>query len=250
MRFSALVALVFCVASVAAAQQEGTAHWDYSGKNGPLRWGKLDPAYKACSDGREQSPVDIRGAHLSKALQPIEFHYMAASVTEENNGHTVVVHVKPGSYIVADGVRYDLIQFHFHQPAEETVKGKYTDIEVHLVHKSADGKLAVVAIRMAEDASKPNAVLATLWEHLPMKPGVSETVTDMVNPGGLLPSDRGYWTYMGSLTTPPCTEGVRWFVLEEELSLSRTQLRTFGALYKMNSRPVQDLHGRKIEANE
>jgi carbonic anhydrase len=252
MRFPAFVALVFCVASVAAAQSEGqgTAYWDYSGKTGPLRWGKLDPAYKACADGREQSPVDIRGAHLNKALPPIEFHYIAASVTEENNGHTVVIHVKPGSYIVADGVRYDLIQYHFHHPSEEAVKGKYSDMEVHLVHKSADGKLAVVAVRMAEDVSKPNAVLATLWEHLPAKAGATEKVADMVNPGGLLPADRGYWTFMGSLTAPPCTEGVRWFVFEEELSLSRTQLRTFSALYRVNSRPVQDLHGRKIEANE
>jgi carbonic anhydrase len=248
MRHSAFAVLAFCVAAMAAAQT--TAHWDYEGKNGPLRWGKLDPAYKACSDGREQSPVDIRGARLNKALDPIEFHYIAGSVTEENNGHTVLIHVKPGSYIVAGGVRYELIQFHFHHPAEETVKGKYADMEVHLVHKSAEGKLAVVAVRMAEDVSKPNAVLAALWPHLPRTAGASEKVTEMVNPGGLLPADRGYWTYTGSLTTPPCTEGVRWFVFEEELSLSRDQLRTFGAIYKMNARPLQEMHGRRIEANE
>jgi carbonic anhydrase len=248
MRFPAIAVLVFWVGSVAAAQT--TAHWDYEGKNGPLRWGKLDPAYKACSDGREQSPVDIRGAHLNKALQPIEFHYMTGTVTEENNGHTVVIHVNPGSYIVVDGVRYDLIQFHFHHPAEETVKGRYTDMEVHLVHKSADGKLAVVAVRMTEDISKPNAVLAALWPQLPKAVGGTAKVAEMVNPGGLLPADRGYWTYTGSLTTPPCTEGVRWFVFEEELSLSRDQLRTFGALYKMNARPIQETHGRRIEANE
>jgi carbonic anhydrase len=248
MRLTAIAVLVFWGASVAAAQSG--AAWDYEGKNGPLRWGKLDPAYKACSEGREQSPVDIRGAHLNKALPPIEFHYIAGSVTEENNGHTVLMHVNPGSYIVVDGVRYDLTQFHFHHPAEVTIKGKYTDMEAHLVHKSADGKLVVVAVRMTEDAGRPNAVLATLWPQLPKTVGGTAKVTDMVNPGGLLPADRGYWTYIGSLSAPPCTEGVRWFVFEEELSLSRDQLRTFGALYKMNARPLQELHGRRIEANE
>ena len=115
------------LAALAAAQT--TAHWDYEGKTGPLGWGKLDPAYQACSKGHEQSPIDIRGAHLNKALQPIEFHYIAGPVTLENNGHTIVVHVDPGSYIVAGGVRYDLVQFHFHHPSEETVKGKLSDME-------------------------------------------------------------------------------------------------------------------------
>ncbi len=248
MRLSVLAALVFTTASLAAAQT--TAPWDYQGKHGALTWGRLDPAYKACSEGHEQSPIDIRGAHLNKALKPIEFHYLAGSVAVENTGHTIEIHVNPGSYIVAGGVRYDLVRFHFHHPGEEAVKGKLADMVVHLVHKSADGKLAVVAVRMSEDMGSPNAVLATLWPHLPATAGASEKVTDMVNPGGLLPADRGYWTYMGSLTIPPCTEGVRWFVLEQELGLSRDQLRTFAALYKMNSRPLQDTHGRRIEANE
>ncbi|MGA2672761.1 MAG: carbonic anhydrase family protein [Terracidiphilus sp.] len=248
MRFFALAALALGVATMAAAQT--TAHWDYEGKTGPLVWGKLDPAYKACSAGHEQSPIDIRGAHLNKALQPIEFHYIAGPVTLENNGHTIVVHVDPGSYIVAGGVRYDLVQFHFHHPSEEAVKGKLTDMVIHLVHKSADGKLAVIAVRLNEDIGNPNAILATLWPHLPKTAGATEKVADMVSPGGLLPADRGYWTYMGSLTTPPCTEGVRWFVFEQELTLSRDQLRTIAAIFRMNSRPLQDTHGRRIEANE
>jgi len=248
MRLPALAVLVFGMAAVAAAQT--TAQWNYQGKTGPLGWGKLDPAYRACSQGHEQSPIDIRGAHLNKALQPIEFHYIAGPVTLVNTGHTVEVHVNPGSYILAGGVRYDLIQYHFHHPGEEAVKGKLSDMDIHLVHKSADGKLAVIAVRLSEDRSEPNAVLATLWEHLPTTVGATEKITDMVNAGGLLPADRGYWTYTGSLTAPPCTEGVRWFVFEQELSISRGQLQTFGALYKINSRPLQDPHGRRIEANE
>jgi carbonic anhydrase len=249
MRFPALVILAICTASLAAAQT--TTPWDYEGKRGALAWGKLDPAYKACSQGHEQSPIDIRGAHLNKALQPIEFHYIAGPVTLEHNGHTVIVHVDPGSYIMAGGVRYELVQFHFHHPAEEAVKGKLTDMDIHLVHKSADGKQAVVAIRLAEDrTTAPNAVLAALWPHLPTKAGATEKVTEMISPGGLLPSDRGYWTYIGSLTVPPCTEDVRWFVLEQEVTLSRDQLQAFAALFKVNSRPLQDPHGRHIEANE
>jgi carbonic anhydrase len=248
MRFAAIAALVFGVAAMAAAQT--TAHWDYEGKAGALVWGKLDPAYTVCLQGHEQSPIDIRGAHLNKALQPIEFHYIAGPVKLENDGHTIAAHVNPGSYIVVGGVRYDLVEFDFHHPSEETVKGKLTDMDIHLTHKSADGKLAVVAVRLVEDIGSPNAVLATLWPHLPTAAGATEKVTDMVNPGGLLPADRGYWTYTGSLSTPPCTEGVRWFVFEQELTLSRDQLRAFAAIFKVNTRPLQDPHGRRIEANE
>lgn len=249
MRIPALVALFLATIGTAAAQHNG-APWSYQGKDGPLNWGKLDPAYRACSEGHQQSPIDIRNAHLNKALQPIEFHYIAGPVTLENNGHTVVVHVDPGSYILANGVRYNLEQFHFHHPSEEAVHGKLSDMDVHLVHKSDDGKIAVIAIRLNEDRGDPNATLAALWEHLPTQPGQTEKVTTMIDPAGLLPADRGYWTYMGSLTTPPCTEGVRWFVLEQDLSISREQLRDFATLYRVNSRPLQDPHGRKIEANE
>jgi carbonic anhydrase len=248
MRTSLLTLLLLTTAGIASAQQ--TAPWDYQGPRGPLNWGKLDPAYSACAKGHEQSPIDIRGAHLNKGLQPIEFHYIGGSVTEVNNGHTVQINVNPGSYIIANGVRYDLIQFHFHHPGEEAVKGKLPDMVIHLVHKSADGKLAVVAVRLIEDVGNPNATLAALWSHLPQKANTEEKVTEMVNPGGLLPADRSYWTYMGSLTAPPCTEGVRWFIFEQEMGFSRDQLRAFSILFKINSRPLQDPHGRRVEASE
>jgi carbonic anhydrase len=252
MRFSALAALVLSTAALTAGQinAQATTPWDYEGKRGALAWHRLDPAYKVCSAGHQQAPIDIRGAHLNKTLKPIEFHYIAGPVTLENDGHTIVVHVDHGSYMMAGGVRYDLVEYKFHHPSEETVKGKLSDMDIQLVHKSADGGMAVVAIRLVEDPGNPNAVLATLWPHLPKTAGTSEKVTDEVNAGGLLPADRGYWTYMGSLTTPPCTEGVRWFVFEQELSIDREQLRTFGALFKINTRPMQDAHGRRIEANE
>jgi carbonic anhydrase len=247
-RIPCFAALALCFAAFAAAQSP--ASWDYEGKRGALVWGKLDPAFQECSKGHEQSPIDIRGARLNKALEPIEFHYIAGPITLENDGHTIVAHVDPGSYIVAEGVRYDLVQFEFHHPGEEAVNGKLTSMDVELLHKSADGKLAVVVVRLAETRADPNAVLAALWPHLPATPGKTEKVTDMVSAGGLLPADPGYWTYAGSLTTPPCTEGVRRFVFEQELSISREQLRAFAALFRVNSRPLQDTHGRRIEANE
>ncbi len=247
MRLPTLAVLALGMATVAAAQ---TTPWEYEGKRGELNWGKLDPAYQACSKGREQSPIDIRGARLDKALAPIEFHYIAGPVTLINDGHTIVARVDPGSYIVAGGVRYELVEFGFHHPSEEAVKGKLSDMSVQLMHRSADGKMAIIAVRLIEDMGNPNAVLAALWPHLPRTTGSTEKVTEMVSAGGLLPADHGYWTYMGSLSTPPCTEGVRWFVFEQEVPLSRGQLRAFAALFKVNTRPVQDPHGRRIEADE
>jgi carbonic anhydrase len=243
----ALLGLTLCAGVSALAQQTG-ADWTYEGIKGPLHWGKLDPAYKACSEGKEQSPIDIRGAHLNKSLPPIEFHYISGSMTLTNTGHTVQIVPPAGSYIVVGGTRYDLVQFHFHHPGEEAVKGKLSDMTLHLVHKSADGKIAVVAVRLNE--GDPNAVLAALWQHLPKTTGATDKLTDEMNPAGLLPADRGYWTYEGSLTAPPCTEGVRWFIFEQQVDISRAQLKAFAALYKVNSRLIQDTHGRKIQASE
>jgi carbonic anhydrase len=252
MRFPALAAFALGVAALSATQiaAQTTANWSYQGKTGPLVWGKLDPAYQTCSKGHEQSPLDIRGAHLNKTLAPIQFHYIAGSMRLENDGHTIVAHVNPGSYMVANGVRYDLVEFSFRHPSETAVGGKLTEMEVQLLHRAADGKLAILAVRLRENLDAPNAVLAALWPHLPQTAGATEKVTEMVSAGGLLPADRGYWTYMGSLTTPPCAEGVRWFVLEQELSLSRDQSRAFAALFRVNTRQSQDPHGRRIEANE
>ena len=246
-RSAAAAALITGGLSVAAFAQQG-ANWSYDGKTGPLNWAHLDPAYEACGHGKEQSPIDIRGAHLNKALKPLEFHYVSGTMTLTNNGHTIQVTPPAGSYIVADGVRYDLVQFHFHHPGEETVKGKLPDMDIHFVHKSADGKIAVVAVRLNE--GNGNAVLASLWPHLPKTVGATDKSTEEMSPAGLLPQDRGYWTYEGSLTAPPCTEGVRWFVFEEQVELSRDQLKAFATLYKVNSRMLQATRGRKIEASE
>jgi carbonic anhydrase len=248
MRLPVIAALLFGSTALCAAQS--AANWTYEGKTGPLVWGRLDPAYQACARGHEQSPLDIRNTHLDKSLQPLEFHYIAGPMTLENTGRGIVAHVDPGSVMVANGVRYHLVELDFHHPSEHPIKGKLADMEVDLVHRSDDGKVAIVAVRLNQDRGFPNALLSTLWAHLPKASGASAKVTELVSAGGLLPEERGYWTYMGSMVTPPCAEGVRWYVFQEDLSISREQFRAFANLYKMNTRPMQDPHGRKIEANE
>jgi carbonic anhydrase len=247
MRISAIASLLF--ASAACLAQTG-ANWTYQGKTGPLVWGKLDPAYHACSHGHEQSPIDIRNSHLDKSLQPIQFHYIAGPIMLQNTGRGIVAQVDPGSYIVVNGVHYSLVDLEFHHPSEHPVKGKLADMEVDLVHRSDDAKLAIVAVRLNQDRGNPNAFLATIFNQLPAVPGTSARITDMVSAGGLLPADRGYWTYLGSELTPPCAEDVRWFVFEEDLSMSREQLHAFTNLFRMNTRPIQDPHGRRIAASE
>lgn len=244
-----LSGLLFLSTSAALIAQ-ANPNWSYQGKTGPVFWSKISPDYSACSKGQEQSPIDIRHARLNTALQPIEFHYIAGPVTLASTGRTIQVRVDPGSYILANGVRYELLYYEFHNPSEHTVKNKLSDMELDMVHRSTDGKLAILAVRMTQDQGFPNATLATLWEYLPTRPGKSERITDMVDAGGLLPADRGYWTYTGSELTPPCTEGATWYVFEQPLSISRSQYNAFAALYQRNTRPTQDLHGRKIEADE
>src|ERR1700728_784500 len=171
MRLS-VIAFVLIGFSTFSAAQNG-ANWTYEGKTGPLVWGRLDPVYETCSKGHEQSPIDIHGARLNKALEPLEFHFIAGPVTLENTGRGIVAHVDPGSVMVADGVRYHLTELDFHHPSEHPVKGKLSDMEVDVVFHSDDGKTAIVAVRLNQDRSIPNALLAMLWGHLPTKPGTS-----------------------------------------------------------------------------
>ena len=241
--------VLLCLPALSRGQEAKLPEWSYTGKEGPKEWGKLGRAYAECAEGKTESPIDIE--HAAPANLPaLALDYKAVPLAIVDNGHTVEVVYPGGSTLKIGDHTYTLEQFHFHHPAEEAVRGKLTDMDVHLVHKSADGKLLVIAVRFAMDRGNPNAVMAMLWPHMPKTAGATEKVPDIVNPGGFLPADRGYWTYVGSLTAPPCTEGVRWIIYENALSLSLDQLRTFMMLYRMNSRPLQDPHGRRIEGNE
>jgi carbonic anhydrase len=250
-RIQSLIAVLgFSVAVVAqqAATPPAGPDWGYYGKKGPYGWSKLDPAYSACSKGKLQSPIDIRSAKRNPALQPIDFHYVSGPVTLVNTGHTIRINVAPGGYINFNGTRYDLVEFHFHHPAEDLVEGKLSDMVIDLVHKNAAGQLAIIAVRLNE--GRVNGSLAALWPSLPQTTGATASIQDSFNPLGLLPANRNYWNYVGSITVPPCTEGVQWLFMQNPTELAQDQLETFARLYPDNARPLQSKNGRKIESSQ
>jgi carbonic anhydrase len=230
--------------SKAPAPQE--AHWSYQGAGSPEQWGKLNAEYAACAAGKRQSPIDIKdGAKLE--LEPIKFDYKPSALRIIDNGHTVQVNYAEGSSITVAGERYELQQFHFHRPSEERIDGRVYDMVAHLVHRSADGRLAVVAV-LFETAPQPNAFIRGLWPHLPLEQGREVSPTDVqIDASNVLPDVRTYYAYMGSLTTPPCTEGVLWLVMKTPVPLAQEQVAVFGKVYSMNARPVQAPNGRLIK---
>lgn len=220
-----------------------TTHWGYVGAVAPEFWGQLDPAYLACSTGEHQSPVDFADVK-SQSLYPIVFHYRPTCLRVINNGHTIQDNYDPGSYIEMDGVCYDLLQFHFHTPSEHTFAGKFADLELHLVHKDRDGQFFVVGVVFYAGAE--NAALQPIWDAMPPVEGPEQSASVMINAIDLLPAIHTAYRYCGSLTTPPCSEGVFWAVMTTPLSLSRAQLNAFAAIFAHNNRPVQPLNGRII----
>jgi carbonic anhydrase len=235
--------LTICAVSVWAQE-----HWSYEGKTGPDEWGKLSPEYATCKTGKEQSPIDIK--HPKPAdLPAIQFNYQPAKLHIINNGHTIQINYPAGSSITVGDKKYDLKQFHFHHPSENKIKGKAFSMEAHFVHADANGKLAVVAVMLKPGAA--NSLLATLWAHVPREAGPEKSFDDVtINAADLLPQERGYYTFPGSLTTPPCSENVTWLVLKATESLTQAQADTFGSIYVYNARPEQKLNGREVEESK
>jgi carbonic anhydrase len=247
-RWLAGAALALAASSVAA--QHAGPHWGYAGNAGPTHWAAMEPEFGACGTGHEQSPIDIaRGAAQKADLPAIEFSYQPTPLKMIDNGHTIQVSYAPGSFISVGGHRYDLQQFHFHHPSEESIDGKHADMVAHLVHRDADGHLAVVAVLLTRGDVNP--MVATLWANLPSHKEVETEVPGVkIDATELLPAERGYYTFSGSLTTPPCSEGVTWFVLKNPSSLSGGEIDRFAHLYPMNARPTQPLAGRVIRASD
>lgn len=216
-------------------------HWGYEGDNGPEHWGDNFPV---CGTGKKQSPLNIIGP-FEKSKDMLSVDYKEGPLKMLNNGHTIQVNVEPGSTLTINKESYDLLQFHFHRPSEEQVDGKNASMVAHFVHKSKDGKLAVIGVLLNE--GKDNAAIKTLWANLPPKEG-EEFLPEKVsfNPGNMLPKELGFYNYEGSLTTPPCTEGVQFYILKKPMDMSKDQVGKFP--YKLNARPVQSLNGRKINA--
>ena len=218
-------------------------HWSYEGEGAPEHWGDIDPRFATCSNGVNQSPIDLTGFTESE-LPAITFNYNLISSDILNNGHAIQTNVKEGSSITVDGKTFDLKQFHFHSPSENNINGQSFPLEAHFVHASKDGKLAVVAVMFEEGAE--NKALAELWAKMPQNVGDNHPI-NAKDLDALLPKDRDYYRFNGSLTTPPCTEGVRWLVMKKSVTLSKTQIETFKkVMHHHNNRPLQPTNARMI----
>ena len=227
-----------------AAKKDDKAHavhWGYEGDNGPEHWGD---AFPVCGKGKKQSPLNIVGP-FEKSKETLSVDYKEGPLKMLNNGHTIQVNVEPGSSLTIGKESFDLLQFHFHRPSEEQVDGKNASMVAHFVHKSKEGKLAVIGVMLNE--GKDSAAIKTLWANLPPKEGEEFLPAKVTfNPASMLPKDMGFYNYEGSLTTPPCTEGVQFYILKSPVDISKQQLAKFP--FKLNARPVQSLNGRKITA--
>jgi carbonic anhydrase len=198
-----------------------------------------------CKNGKSQSPVNISST-LSAEVGGLNFHYSAAPLSILNNGHTIQVNYAPGSYLDVGGTRYDLLQFHFHSPSENTLNNQPFALEAHLVHKGADGTLAVVGI-LFEESNQSHPILTGIWDNMPASAGPATTVSSVrVNANTLLPQNRNFYQFKGSLTTPPCSEGVKWFVMQGTFGVTRAHIDKFVSTVGHNARPTQPLNGRQI----
>ncbi|MGC1618430.1 MAG: carbonic anhydrase family protein [Candidatus Acidiferrum sp.] len=243
--------MIAVILAPAGPRAQWKTHWSYEGATGPEHWGDLDPAYAACKTGKEQSPIDIRSAKKVE-LPALRFEYKSGPLKIMNNGYTAVrVNYAPGNanFLVVGDKRYELTQFHFHRPSEEYIHGKPYDMVIHLMHQAADGKVAAVAVLLKSGSA--NATIQQLWKYMPKTEGLEQEIPGVeVNPAGLLPRNTSYYTYMGSVTAPPCTEGVTWFVLKAPMDISSEEINAFAKLYPHDVRPPQPLNARVVEETQ
>ena len=236
-------------AAIAAAapppvkQYHGT-HWSYEGETGPANWGKINADWAKCGTGNRQSPIDLRDG-MKVDLEQIVFDYKPSSFNVTDNGHTIQVTVGGGNFITIQNRAYELMQFHFHRPSEERINGKGFEMVVHLVHKDPEGKLAVLAVML--ERGKGHNMIQTVWNNMPLEKHDTVSPSIVLDVNELLPQRRDYFTFMGSLTTPPCSEGVLWLVMKEPMQASPAQMALFSRLYPLNARPIQASSGRVIK---
>lgn len=224
-------------------------HWSYEGEGSPANWSKLRPDFATCGAGRRQSPIDIRDS-IKVDLEPIKFDYKPSHFSVIDNGHTIQVTVGEGNSIQVMERSFQLIQFHFHKPSEERINGRAFDMVVHLVHRDeTTGQLGVLAVLLERGSEHP--LIQTIWNHMPLEREQEVLPSSLIEPALLLPppDKRAYYTYMGSLTTPPCTEDVLWMVFRQPVQVSPQQIGIFSKLYPNNARPVQPSNGRLVKEN-
>jgi carbonic anhydrase len=236
-------------AEPAVASHEGS-HWSYEGESGPASWGTLNPEWLPCGDGKSQSPIDIdqAGADDPATTASLQVTHAAHVADGVNNGHTIQINYSQGDVLTVDGQPFDLVQYHFHSPSEHTVKGQHHPMEMHLVHKSADNRLAVIGVFIAEGVH--NAAFDPVWSSLPATKGAETHLENvMVDVNQLLPTSMESYRYDGSLTTPPCSEGVEWIVMTTPIQMSPEQINAFRSIISGNNRPTQPLNGRAVETD-
>lgn len=222
----------------------GSALWSYEGAATPENWDELSPQYRVCGRGFQQSPINPAG-EISSGLDGIKVNYSRMPLRVVNNGHTIQVNCDPGSGIVLDGVNFSLLQFHFHHPSEHALNGQRFQMEAHFVHASSDGRLAVLGVFIKP--GKENSLLVPIWKAMPTEAGPENKVAStIIQPADLLPKDRRYFRYMGSLTTPPCSHIVNWSVFRQPVKAFTGQVGKFASLFPMNARPLQPLHRRLL----
>ena len=229
-----------------SSSESDSKHWDYGGTWNPTRWGELDPEYALCGTGTNQSPINLDPQTATESSSEIKFNYGSSPLRVVNTGHTIEAELIPGSYAEIEGEKYELEQFHFHTPSEHHLDGKAAAGALHLVHSDRAGDLAVVGVFIEEGEYNP--VLGAFREHIPLEPGENQTKDVSLDVNLLLPPNRSsYYHYLGSLTTPPCSEGVKWYVMVNPIQVSPEQIANFRKIYQVNVRPVQALNGREVQ---
>ena len=238
---SVLISLAAIFANTLADETD----WGYEGEEGPEHWSEMSSEFALCADGTAQSPIDISDA-AEVDLVDIEFHYGETANMILNNGHTIQSNVDPGSTILYNGIAYVLLQFHFHSPSEHTINGEAAAMEVHFVHQDPNsGMLAVVGILLRE-SDQDNEAYTAIFDHMPSEAGEEMAMSEVISLTSLLPDQRTYYTYQGSLTTPPCSEIVRWLLLDTAVDLSAAQIAAFTEMHAYNARPTLALGKRDL----
>lgn len=222
----------------------GSADWSYGGLENPTQWGKLSNDFALCEAGRDQSPINIKNA-IEDDPAKINFDYKPSPLVVVNNGHTIQVNYAKGSTVTIDGEKYALVQFHFHTPSEHEINDKAAAMELHLVHRNEAGKLAVVAVMLTK--GKASSLVEEVWKNIPAVRKTNNVGNIMIDATNLLPSSKAYYSYAGSLTTPPCSEGVQWNVLVEPMTISEEQIEAFEKIYQVDARPLQPINGRTVQ---
>jgi carbonic anhydrase len=243
MKYVLLLALsLSCIFEAFA--EEKSHHWNYEEVS---KWGEASE-FATCKAGKAQSPINIVTKSVIKSdIAPLDTHYVNSKVEIVNNGHTVQLNLTSAGFAYLKNKQYKLLQFHFHTPSEEKINGKNFPLVIHLVHKDDVGNLGVIAVMIKQ--GKENIALKNVFINLPKTEGKKE-LADKINPSDFLPHSLSYYGFNGSLTTPPCSEGVAWHVLKEPIELSKGQIESFKTIFKMNARPIQALNGRVVEESK